>query len=156
MVLYFSGYKREVYMISLDLFKSIIAHIKQQEEKDEKLTKLLIDPDFTGWISTANDLIDDLVKLLEYELSDKYEYISWWLYDITDGNKFVYEDFKDDKQVRYNLNDLKDLYNYIIGDLEAVKQDIVNKNKEDNTFKTVDDSVFNEIFDTIWSETDEL
>lgn len=143
-------------MISLDLFKSIISHIKQQEEKDEKLTKLLIDPDFTGWISTANDLIDDLVKLLEYELGDKYEYISWWLYDITDGNKFVYEDFKDDKQVRYNLNDLKDLYNYIIGDLEAVKQDIVNKNKEDNTFKTVDDSVVNEFFDTIWSGIDEL
>jgi hypothetical protein len=143
-------------MISLDLFKSIISHIKQQEEKDEKLTKLLIDSDFTGWISTANGLIDDLVKLLEYELGDKYEYISWWLYDISDGNKFVYEDFKDDKQVRYNLNDLKDLYNYIIGDLEAVKQDIVNKNKEDNTFKTVDDSVFNEFFDTIWSETDEL
>lgn len=143
-------------MISLDLFRSIISHIKQQEEKDEKLTKLLIDPDFTGWISTANGLIDDLVKLLEYELGDKYEYISWWLYDISDGNKFVYEDFKNDKQVRYNLNDLKDLYNYIIGDLEAVKQDIINKNKEDNTFKTVDDSVFNEFFDTIWSETDEL
>lgn len=143
-------------MISLDLFKSIVTHIKQQEEKDKKLTELLIDPDFTGWVSTANDLIDDLVKLLEYELGDKYEYISWWLYDITDGNKFVYEDFKDDKQVRYNLNDLKDLYNYIIGDLEAVKQDIVNKNKEDNIFKTVDDSVFNEIFDTIWGETDEL
>lgn len=143
-------------MISLKLFKSIIEHIYQQEEKDKKLTELLIDPDFTGWISTANDLIDDLVKLLEYELGDKYEYISWWLYDVSDGNKFVYEDFKEDKQVRYNLNDLKDLYNYIIGDLEAVKQDIVNKNKEDNTFKTVDDSVVNEFFDTIWSETDEL
>ena len=143
-------------MISLDLFKSIITHIEQQEEKDKRLTELLIDPDFTGWVSTANDLIDDLVKLLEYELGDKYEYISWWLYDISDGNKFVYEDFKDDKQVRYNLNDLKDLYNYIIGDLEAVKQDIVNKNKEDDTFKTVDDSMFNEIFDTIWGETDEL
>lgn len=143
-------------MISLDLFKSIVSHIKQQEEKDEKLTKLLIDPDFTGWISTANDLIDDLVKLLEYELGDKYEYISWWLYDITDGNKFVYEDFKDDKQVRYNLNDLKDLYNYIIGDLEAVKQDIVNKDDKNNSYTMADSSVVNEIFDTIWSETDEL
>lgn len=143
-------------MISLDLFKSIISHIKQQEEKDEKLTKLLIDSDFTGWISTANDLIDDLVKLLEYELGDKYEYISWWLYDITDGNKFVYEDFKDDKQVRYNLNDLEDLYNYIIGDLEAVKQDIVNKDDKNNSYTMADSSVVNEIFDTIWSETDEL
>lgn len=143
-------------MISLDLFKSIISHIKQQEEKDEKLTKLLIDSDFTGWISTANDLIDDLVKLLEYELGDKYEYISWWLYDISDGNKFVYEDFKDDKQVRYNLNDLKDLYNYIIGDLEAVKQDTVDKDDKNNSYIMADSSVVNEIFDTIWSETDEL
>lgn len=143
-------------MISLDLFKSIVSHIKQQEEKDEKLTKLLIDPEFTGWVSTANDLIDDLVKLLEYELGDKYEYVSWWLYDIADGDKFVYEDFKDDKQVRYNLNDLKDLYNYIIGDLEAVKQDIVNKNKENNTFTMVDSSVVNEIFDTIWGKKENV
>lgn len=143
-------------MISLDLFKSIISHIKQQEEKDEKLTKLLIDPDFTGWISTANDLIDDLVKLLEYELGDKYEYISWWLYDITDGHKFIYEDFKDNKQIRYNLNDLEDLYNYIIGDLEAVKQDVVDKDGKNNSHTMVDSSVVNEIFDTIWSEIDEL
>jgi len=143
-------------MISLDLFKSIISHIKQQEEKDEKLTKLLIDPDFTGWISTANDLIDDLVKLLEYELGDKYEYISWWLYDISDGNKFVYEDFKDDKQVRYNLNSPEDLYYYVIGDLEAVKQDTVNKDDKNNSYTMADSSVVNEIFDTIWSETDEL
>lgn len=143
-------------MISLDLFRSIISHIKQQEEKDEKLTKLLIDPDFTGWVSTANDLIDDLVELLEYELGDKYEYISWWLYDITDGHKFVYEDFKDDKQIRYNLNDLKDLYNYIIGDLEAVKQDVVDKDGKNNSHTMANSSVVNEIFDTIWSEIDEL
>lgn len=143
-------------MISLDLFKSIISHIKQQEEKDEKLTKLLIDPDFTGWISTANDLIDDLINLLEYELGDKYETVSWWLYDISDGKKFVYEDFKEGKQVRYNLNDLEDLYNYIIGDLEAVKQDIVNKDDKNNSYTMADSSVVNEFFDTIWSETDEL
>lgn len=143
-------------MISLDLFKSIISHIKQQEEKDEKLTKLLIDPEFTGWISTANDLIDDLVKLLEYELGDKYECISWWLYDISDGNKFVYEDFEDDKQIRFNLNDLKDLYYYITGDLEAVKQDVVNKDGKSNSYTMADSSVINEIFDTIWSKVDEL
>lgn len=144
-------------MISLDLFKSIVSHIKQQEEKDEKLTKLLIDPEFTGWISTANDLIDDLVKLLEYELGDKYEYISWWLYDIADGNKFVYEDFKDDKQVRYNLNDLKDLYNYIIGDLEAVKQDIVYKNKNQNKIIYQEKGItIDEVFNTIWGKDRDL
>ena len=144
-------------MISLDLFKSIVSHIKQQEEKDEKLTKLLIDPEFTGWISTANDLIDDLVKLLEYELGDKYEYISWWLYDISDGNKFVYEDFKEDKQVRYNLNDLEDLYNYIIGDLEAVKQDIVYKNKNQNKIIYQEKGItIDEVFNTIWGKDRDL
>ena len=144
-------------MISLDLFKSIISHIKQQEEKDEKLTKLLIDPDFTGWISTANDLIDDLVKLLEYELGDKYEYISWWLYDISDGNKFVYEDIDEDKQIRYNLNDLKDLYNYVVGDLEAVKQDIVYKNKnQDKIIYQEKEATIDEFFDTIWGKDRDL
>lgn len=142
-------------MISLDLFENIIGHIKQQEEKDKKLTELLIDPEFTGWISTANDLIDDLVKLLEYELGDKYEYISWWLYDITDGNKFVYEDFKEDKQVRFDLNSLEDLYYYITEDFEKVKQDVVSKNEEDITPQAKDMTV-TEVFDIIWGKERDL
>lgn len=142
-------------MISLDLFKSVIGHIYQQEEKDKKLTELLIDPDFTGWISTANDLIDDLINLLEYELGDKYETVSWWIYDISDGKKFVYEDIDEDKQVEFNLNSLDDLYYYIIGDLEMVKQRVVSKD-EDTVSKTVDVSEVSEYFDTIWGETDEL
>ncbi len=149
-------YKLEVYnMISLDLFKSVVGHIYQQEEKDKKLTELLIDPDFTGWISTANDLIDDLINLLEYELGDKYETVSWWIYDISDGKKFVYEDIDEDKQVEFNLNSLDDLYYYIIGDLEMVKQRVVSKDK-DTVFKTVDASEISECFDTIWGKKEDV
>lgn len=143
-------------MISLKLFKSIIGHIKQQEEKDEKLTKLLMDQDFNGWISTANDLIDDLIKLLEYELGDKYETISWWLYDIGDGDKYVYEDFRDNKQVEYDLNSLDDLYHYISGDLENVKQKVVFKEQTPEISKE-EASTFKEVFNSIWvDEIDEL
>ena len=142
-------------MISLELFENIISHIKQQEEKDEKLTKLLIDQDFNGWISTANDLIDDLIKLLEYELGDKYETISWWLYDIGDGDKYVYEDFKEDKQVRFDLNSLEDLYYYITEDFEKVKQDVVSKNEGDITPQAKDMTV-TEVFDIIWGKERDL
>ena len=142
-------------MISLDLFKSVIGHIYQQEEKDKKLTELLIDPDFTGWISTANDLIDDLINLLEYELGDKYETVSWWIYDISDGKKFVYEDIDEDKQVEFNLNNLDDLYYYIIGDLEMVKQRVVSKDKN-TVFKTVDASAISACFHTIWGKREDV
>ena len=111
-------------MISLELFKKIIKDIQEQELKDEQLTKLLVCSECTGWVSTCDNLINDLMELLSYELGDKYEIIEWWLYDISDGNKF---NINDKEQIKYDLNDLDSLYYYITGDYSEVPQEVVKK-----------------------------
>lgn len=108
--------------ISLELFKKIMLDIEKQEEIDKKLTKLLVCKDCTGWVSTAEDVIQDLCKLLGIVLGDKYEYIEWWLYDTSEGNKFIYESIDENTECVMDLNNVEDLYYYIIGEHENVKQ----------------------------------
>lgn len=114
-------------MISLELFKKIIKDIQEQELKDEQLTKLLVCSECTGWVSTCDNLINDLMELLSYELGDEYETIEWWFYDISDGNKFVYEDINNNEQIKYNLNDLDSLYYYVTGEFKKVPQEVIKK-----------------------------
>lgn len=124
-------------MISLELFTKIIQDIQKQEIKDEQLTNLLVCPDCTGWINSAEDLICDLIKLLSHELGDKYDYIEWWLYDLKpeDNNKFIYDNIvspcgkfgKVEKSIRYDLNSIEDLYYYVTGQLDKVKQEEYNE-----------------------------
>ncbi len=118
-------------MITLELFKKIIKDIQDQELKDEQLTKLLVNPECTGWVSTCEPIIDDLIKLLQFELKDKYETLEWYLYDISDGHKFVYENKNEEEQIKYNLNDLDSLYYYIIGDYSRVPQTIIKRDDKD-------------------------
>ena len=123
-------------MISLELFKKIIKDIQEQELKDEQLTKLLVCSECTGWISSAEEIINDLIKLLQFELGDEYETIEWYLYDIYDGNKFIYEDINNNEQIKYDLNDLDSLYYYITGELKKVPQEVV-KNKINKYTETI-------------------
>lgn len=116
-------------MISLELFRKIIQHIKEQEEVDEQLTKLLVCKDSNGFISTADTLIDDMLKLLQEIFNDKYETIEWWFWEISDNHKFIY-----DNDIKYDLNDLDSLYYYLIGELDQVPQ---SEYEEENLPKTV-------------------
>lgn len=118
-------------MITLELFKKIIKDIQDQELKDEQLTKLLVNPECMGWVSTCEPIINDLIQLLQFELKDEYETLEWWLYDIYDGNKFVYENKNDKEQIKYNLNDLDSLYYYIVGDYSRVPQELVERDNKD-------------------------
>lgn len=130
-------------MISLELFKKIIKDIQDQELKDEQLTKLLVCPECTGWISTCEPIIDDLIQLLQFELGDNYETFEWYLYDISDGHKFVYEDINNNEQIKYNLNELDSLYYYITGELKKVPQEVVKKkiNKYTETIQTGEETL---------------
>lgn len=136
-------------MISLELFKKIIKDIQEQELKDEQLTKLLVCSECTGWISSAEEITNDLIKLLQFELGDEYETIEWYLYDIYDGNKFIYEDINNNEQIKYDLNDLDSLYYYIAGELKKVPQEVV-KNKINKYTETIQSG--EEVLDYIKSQ----
>lgn len=119
-------------MISLETFRKIVETIKKQEELDDKLTQLLVDPDCCGWISTGSELIDTIIDLLQDIFGDEYETIEWWWYEINDNHKFIYEDMSDGKyQIEFDLNDIDSLYYYLIKDYKNVPQRVVEK---DNTY----------------------
>lgn len=117
-------------MISLRLFKKIMQHVKEQEQIDEQLTKLLVCKESNGFISTADTLIDDILKLLQEIFDDKYETIEWWFWEISDNHKFIYEN-----GVKYDLNDLDSLYYYLTGELDAIPQ---SEYKEEDLPKTIE------------------
>lgn len=134
-------------MINLETFKKIMKDIELQEEKDDKLTKLLVNDSCYGWISTANVLIDNLLLLLKENLNDEYDYISWWLYDTSEQQRHVYESIDEKTECVMDLNNIEDLYYYIIGEHEKVKQFTQPKEKKE-TF-TKNNSV-EEAFDIIF------
>lgn len=111
-------------MISLETFKKCIEAIQHQDEIDEQLTTLLINSECTGWVSTGEKLIDAMRALLKDSMNDQYDYIDWWLYDVKEGNRKVYERKKDvfcnEVQLTYDLEDLDSLYYYIIGEYYEV------------------------------------
>lgn len=119
-------------MISLELFKKIVTDILEQEKNDEILTNILVCKECNGWINSAENITNDLVQLLQYILKDKYEYLTWWLYDcgLESNHKFIYEDLKNGEEIEYNLNNLEDLYYYILEDYSKVKQRIKIKEEK--------------------------
>lgn len=126
-------------MISLETFRKIVQTIKKQEEIDDKLTQLLVDPNCYGWVSTGSDLIYAMMDLLQDIFGDEYETIEWWWYETSDNHKFIYEDTPDGKnQIRYNLNDVDNLYYYLIKDYKNIPQEIIEKDSvtiDDNEYK---------------------
>lgn len=104
-------------MISLEKFVSIIQDIKNQDKKDEELTKLLVCKYSAGWISSAEPLIEDIIVLLETMFDDKAEAISGYIYDILDDKKYVYDW---DNNVKYDINTPENLYYYLIGEYDKL------------------------------------
>lgn len=134
-------------MITLELFKKIIGDIKKQEEKDDKLTELLVCPECTGWINSAEDLISDLIQLLQFELKDEWDTIEWWLYDISDGNRFSY-----DNNIKYDLNELDDLYYYLTGELDKVKQEPYDREQEEHEIVNMSFDDTMDVIKQIWED----
>lgn len=107
-------------MITLETFKKCVKAIQHQDEIDKQLTNLLIGDGCSGWVTTGEELINSMRALLKDSINDQYDYIDWWLYDVEKGNRKVYErkknEFCDEVQLIYDLEDLDSLYYYILGE----------------------------------------
>lgn len=111
-------------VISVEKFEKCIKHIKDQFEKDDKLSDLLVCEDTTGWISSAPYLIDDLVELLAEMFNDQAELISWFLWEWEeDGNNSVWETVNG-VSYRFIIKDAEDLYYYMLGEHDKVKEKV--------------------------------
>lgn len=74
---------------------------------------------------TGTELITTIIKFLEKELNDKYEYIYSWIYDCEEKQMTVLEDGKP----IYIDND-KDLYDYLVAHLPQPEQPVIKGKKK--------------------------
>ena len=112
-------------MITLETFKKCVKAIQHQDEIDKQLTDLLIGSECSGWVTTGEELINAMRALLKDSMNDQYNYIDWWLYDVDEGERKVWENKKDPSseqslRFEYNLEDLDSLYYYILGEYHNV------------------------------------
>ena len=130
-------------MITLETFKKCIKAIQHQDEIDKQLTDLLIGDGCSGWVTTGEELINSMRALLKDSMNDQYDFIDWWLYDVDKDKRKVWErkknEFCDEIQLTYDLEDLDSLYYYILGEYCNVPTTVAPyKEQEDkpNDFST--------------------
>ncbi len=100
-------------MIKLTTFKKAIEAIKKQSEKELKFCDALediIDGRFVPEMST--DILHALIECLEDTMSDKDEWISWWIYEKDFGkNKKMTAHYENGKNIK--LDTVEDLYKFL-------------------------------------------
>lgn len=98
--------------ISKETFCKVIDLIKEQESIDENFSNALQTVG-NGFIAfgTENKYLEALLLTLKEAIGDKYDYISWWLYETSD-----YKVYSADNKKVWDLKDPKVLYDYIINE----------------------------------------
>lgn len=117
-------------MVTREEFKKYMGHIQAQIAMDDVLSDVLVCHDTSGWISTAPDLMDDVIDLIASHLKGNAteDWISWWLWEIDHekpederSNHVWITDEQDGLTYKYTIEDLDDLYSLITDDFEAIK-----------------------------------
>jgi len=100
-------------MLSKEKFIKAILELRSIEEDIESVHKALqkLDPDFGGfYLSRVNTLI---VQLLQDSMDDKYENISYWIYELNYGKTWHKGCIIDKNKKDIKLKTAEDLYKYI-------------------------------------------
>ena len=139
-------------MITLQQFKDILLHVETLEEKNKKLTDIMVCKDSGGWIDYSENIIDDIFLLLydTFNIPRENELFEWWWYDAKDGNKYVYEP---SKNVKYNLNSLDNLYFYARRSYDTITEEYTDediKEHKKNIYKPLTQDEVNNLSKTIW------
>ena len=108
-------------LLTLEEFKTIVEHIKENFDDNNKLTKILVSNDCTGFTSFGEHLVCDLLHLVEKLLNDEGDWISWWLYE--DTSKVVTSSNRS-----YDLTKVEDLYYFLRKEYNKVKREDDNGN----------------------------
>ena len=97
-------------MLDKETFCKALSLIKAQEETDRKVTdalQLVGDGHFV--FGTDNKYLEALLLVLKEAMGDKYDYISWWLYDATED----YRVWSEDESKEWLLKEPAALYDFI-------------------------------------------
>lgn len=114
-------------MITLDLFKKAINTIQKLEEDNKKLSDILINDSSCGFCDFGGELIQTFLDVLhaDFNMFDEDPILEWWLYEVDNGDKHIWEYIDNGVivcAIVYDLNDIEDLYYYMCKDFSKVKQ----------------------------------
>lgn len=115
-------------MVSLELFEKILIDIQEHELKNDKLSNIMVCPDCTGWIDYGSNLIDNTLKILNdtFGLPEDDDLIWAWLYELPDGERYLYED---NKNIRYDINSIKNFYLYLTKEYDKISEPYTPSNE---------------------------
>lgn len=100
-------------MISKETFCQVLALIREQEQIDNEVSKVLakvVDGHFL--FGTNNRYLWALKLVLKEAVGDKYDYIDWWLYELSDDRTV----WTSDRSKSWDLTTPEALYDYIINE----------------------------------------
>lgn len=99
-------------MLSYEKFETVINHIREQIDNEDKLVKAMQDILLDGHVvcKLSTTLFEDIISILEDMFLDKVETISWWIWESDFGTKHA---TIIDNHQQVNLISTKELYDYL-------------------------------------------
>ena len=134
-------------MVTLEEFKKYMGHLQAQMAKDDVLSDVLVCEDTSGWVSTAPDLIEDVIELIagNFKGESTEDWISWWLWEVEHdkpederNNHIWIQNEEDGKSYKYTIEDLDDLYYLIVDQYESIKNKVQEEMPELGVQPTVE------------------
>ncbi len=108
-------------MLKRETFISAISKIKKHDELMDRLNSICREfGDFKPSLEFGNLHLQALLEVLKEAMCDKYDYISWWLYDHADY--FVSWEENGQKVVA-DLTDVNALYDFLMANAEQSSAD---------------------------------
>lgn len=102
-------------MITKITFVKLLEAIKAQELEDDKVTKaissIMNEDNFNNWYDTK--LITATIRVLEKEVDDKYDNISYYIYELKWGGDMSLK-ITDEDGIDITPRSLEELYDFII------------------------------------------
>lgn len=108
-------------MITAEDFVKYLTDIEELEEKNRKLTELLVCRGSIGWVSVGDKIINDVIQLIYKSMNlENDDTLEWYLYECMNDNKFCYDTWNG-ATYKFDLRDKKDLYNFMLHNYSEIQ-----------------------------------
>ena len=101
-------------MMKKENFVKMIECLHAQDRKNHKFEQAL-EPFFDNYLMSimTSKIQNDIIDLLEDEMGDKFETVSWWLYDAPEAGKSKENCFVEVKGVKIPVETSEQLYDFL-------------------------------------------
>ena len=104
-------------LISKEVFCQALELIQQQDEINHKFSEALQElGDGFFLFGVQNKYLDAVLLVLREAMDDRYEYISWWLYEAKQSGEYIISAPNENKS--WDLKEPEALYDYIVNECD--------------------------------------